>query len=62
MIGLLLPLLMNNLLGAPSVVTIVAVCLDGTTDNPAVAGVSNNPTTTGTTNSPTFTGRVIACT
>lgn len=62
MIGLLLPLLLNNLLSeAVPVVTFPAVCFEGTACNPTVSGVTNAVTLTGDAENPTFTGRVVSC-
>ncbi len=63
MIGLLLPLLMNNLLSgaAPPTVTFPAVCFDGTAENPEFAGEAKVVTFDGTAASPSFTGRVVSC-
>jgi len=63
MIGLLLPLLMNNLLGGPAVptVTFPAVCFDGTASNPEFAGEATAVSFDGTAENPTFAGRVTSC-
>ncbi len=63
MIGLLLPLLMNNVLSgaAPPAVVFPAVCFDGVAESPTMSGATDVVTLEGEADSPTFTGRVVSC-